>query len=278
MLLKKLFNITQSYLQYEKKINTENDIRNFYIPNALASEEMLLESSHKPTHHKKPKYLIESLPYIDAKFREDSRIKEESAKILNAEVAKLIEEKPIEYYYNQINKYEIKHTHWIEEELKRIEKDKKLNLNIIHEINTKFEQPPPNKYHDYTSWSKLLDKVLTSGSHLNIKNFNLELFAKFAPEAWKKYLANFDVIIQQLENEKNKLESECVEINTNRKFKQTEFEENAIELEGKLNYHISQLAGIQNQYLKMKYKIKRLVKYKGNKIKKMKKKLLLNKK
>ncbi len=271
VITKKLFNLSQTYLKYEKKLNIENDIRNVYIHNALASEEIVLVNQNKHLL-KKPKFLIESLPYIDTKFKEDPRIKEKATKILNTEIAKLIEEKPLEFYYNQISKYDIKYSNCTEEELKRIEKDKKLSFNLV-DIETKFEQPPPSKYHDYISWSKILDKISISGSQLTLKHFNLELFAKFGSDAWKKYLTKYEEIIKQLENEKNRLESECVEINSSRKFKQTEFQENITELEGKLNYYISQLAGIQNQYLKMKYKVKRLAKYKGNKIRKNKKKL-----
>jgi pre-mRNA-splicing factor SPF27 len=265
VLLKRLYNITNKYLKYERK-RDEDDIvmQDNHLSNALATEEMVREEKRI---NKRLNPLIDSLAYIDGHFREETRVKEEMNKLIREEMNKLATTKKLEDY---LTDYQFPHLEYMNDplilkEINRIEKDKK--LNVFHSsIETKFEEPAPNKYHEYNTWEKLLQKVQLSLQQFNVKNFNLDLLIKFGPEAWKKYLIVFENLVNQLDLEKSSLERQCEEINKQRKFNQVEFNETMKDLESKHSYYMNQYLGIQKECLKLKYKIKKLVKYKKNKI------------
>lgn len=263
-MLKRLYNITNKYLKYERKRN-EDEIfsQDIHILNALTSQEMIEETKI----NKRLNPLIDSLAYIDCHLREETRVKEEMNHLIREEMKKLAVTKKLEDYLTdfQLPNLEYMNDQSILKEISRIEKDKKLNI-FNSAIETKFEEPAPNKYHDYNTWEKLLQKVQLSLQQFNVKNFNLDLMIKFGPEAWKKYLSVFENLVNQLELEKSSLEAQCEEINKQRKFNQVEFRETMTDLESKHSYYINQYLGIQKECLKLKYKIKKLVKYKKNKI------------
>jgi pre-mRNA-splicing factor SPF27 len=262
VLLKRLYNITKEYLRYERR--SQEDIIMEEMNNALASEEMIIEE-RKINKKFNPK--IDSLAYIDSHLKDDARVREEMGRLIKEEMNKLAYAKKLEDY---LVDYQMPHLEYINnplvvKEIERVEKEKKLNI-FQTSIATKFEEPAPNKYHDYATWEKLLQKVHLSLQQYNIKNFNLDLLIKFGPEAWKKHLAAFECLVNQLDNEKINLETQCEEINKQRKFSQIEFNENVIDLESKHSYYLNQYVGIQKECLKLKYKIKKLIKYKKTKL------------
>ena len=230
VLLKKLYNdVSQKYIKYEKNGGNDQEEKEDIImtnsQNALTSEEMLLRSSNYNNNYNKNKRinpLIDSLSYIDGKYKEETRVKDEMNRLIKEEMSRLATVKKLDdYLENAITPPELKYVNdpVIQREIERVEKEKKLNI-FNQEINTKFEHPPPNKYHDYEYWNKLVNKVNVSAQQISIKNLNLDLLVKFGPTAWKKYLSAFECTVNQLEGEKAELEKQCEEINVERKFKQ----------------------------------------------------------
>jgi hypothetical protein len=204
----------------------QNDLRlivtqlmsKFYgINNSLLKKfhetEGILTSIHS---NAKFNHLIDALPYIDASL-DDPRYREESKKLIQEEMKK--SKKNLNEYINLIPEVKITQSEFFQQEIKRIENNQKSSFTS-QAIQTTFEEPAPNKIHDLDSWNSLMKKVNLSLSHLNIKNLNLDLFIKFSPSLWKKYLFTFDSILKQLENEAQELQEKCEEINKERKLKQ----------------------------------------------------------
>lgn len=218
--LKQLYNYTiENYIRYDKPKDDLEEV----IQNALPVGDINAYSNNNHnTQHKKRNFnsLIDNLPYID-QANAIIKNKEEAHRLINEEMENM--------KYNNKTKNYLEHLTYphlnylsnplIVEEFSRIEKNKKLNV-INPEINTNFELPPPNKLQDETNWNKLINDVNTSMQHYSIKNFNLDILIKYGPAVWKKFLANFECLIAQMENEKSKLEQLNNEINQKRKFSQ----------------------------------------------------------
>jgi hypothetical protein len=170
----------------------------------------------KEERNPKINYLIDALPYVDSGLG-DPRLKEESNKLIYEELKK--SKKSLHDYINLIPEVKISHSEFISEELKKIENNKQSSFTC-RPIQTTFEGPAPNKIHDLETWNILIKRVNLSLSHLNLKNINLDLFIKFSPTLWKKYLFTLDSIIKQLEKEGQDLQEKCEDINKERKLKQ----------------------------------------------------------
>lgn len=278
VMLQRLYNVKGKKLKY---IRPQDDLEIVHdennTPLAIGDARETLENLHHLKERKQNK-LIDSLPYIDQHYKEETFVKEEMNRLLKEEINKLAETKTPQDYleHHPYPSLEYLNDPLINDEIKRIEAGKK--LNIFHtEIDTKFEDPAPNKYHDYSNWKHLIKNVNLSLQQYNVKNLNLDLLIKFGPDSWKKYLTTFESIVTQLENEKKELENQNAEINRERKLKQVEALDTLNDKQSKLQYYIHQNMDIQKECLKLRYKIKKLIKYKKRKLRLRRKEGKLNK-
>lgn len=96
--------------------------------------------------------------------------------------------------------------------------------NFKDKIKTHFENPLPSKLNDEENWKKLISSTSLSMQNFNILNFNLDLYAKYGPLKWKKYIENYDNFIVVLDKEKNSLIEKCKNINRERKLLQVTYQ------------------------------------------------------
>jgi hypothetical protein len=200
-LIKRLYNkLPESYLIYKyEDVEFQEDNDYLALPNDI--------------HKEDENILIDSLAYIDKKYSEDIRIKDEACRLIEEEM------KNSSISNNILSKEITINSSILQAELDRIEKNKKLNAFKTH-IEKNHEMPPPNKYQDEFEWSKLHNSLNISLQEYNINNFNLDLLIKYGPNCWKKYLNKYENLVSQLRKEKENIEKKNEIINQERKFKQ----------------------------------------------------------
>ena len=229
VMLKRLYNQGNSYLTYDRPVELEEDLkarigisekneRILALPQEIHSD--LLSRSLD---------VYDSLPYIDGHYTQEMRLKEEMKKLIQEQMNFMKVENPgiEEYYLKKISIKEVHpklngenaHTDLLDNELKRVDKGKKIDV-FRNSIQTLFHDPPPSKFHDESTWKNLIDEINLSVQQMNVKNFNLDLMVKYGPNMWKRYLKAMDTLINQLETEKKSLEKKIEEINQKRKFSQ----------------------------------------------------------
>jgi hypothetical protein len=111
---------------------------------------------------------------------------------------------------------------FLENEFKNIKENKVENriFTFKDKIQTHFENPIPSKLNDEENWKKLISLTDISMQNFNIYNFNLDLSVKYGPIVWKKYIDNFESLVNLLEKEKILLKEKSDQINKERKFNQ----------------------------------------------------------
>jgi len=202
-LIKRLYNKLPEYYHKYKCENHEMQENNDFL--ALPND----------TNKEYENIIIDSLNYIDKKYIEDTRIRDEARRLIDEEMKNskynrfVLTESPVE-------------SSVLNAELERIEKNKKLKI-FKTEIEKKFEMPAPNKYQDESEWSKLHNSLDISLQQYYVNNFNLDLLIKYGPCSWKKYLNNYENLVSQLRKERDNLDKKIEIINQERKFKQVNY-------------------------------------------------------
>jgi len=202
--------------------------------------------------------VIDSLFYIDQEISKNQKLQEMSKKLIISEMKNL---PSLEDYRKMINKHFDKYMHLEKSESNncnesslnrenlnnKISEENFLNLSNTRifvedyfknkkekieenslfsfkdKIQTQFEDILPNKLNDEENWKRLISFTDSSMENFNIYNFNLDLYTKYGPIVWKKFIDNFEFLTNLLEKEKNSLKEKCDEINKERKFNQVNF-------------------------------------------------------
>lgn len=198
--------------------------------------------------------LIDSLFYIDQECSKNAKLKDLSKKLIMDEMKNLPN---LENYKKMVNRHFDKYLHFKADENNYLEENSHNGNNKANEENfknfentknflesyfktlseqnslnekklftlkdkiiTQFENPLPIRLNDEENWKKLISITDLSMQHFNIYNFNLDLYTKYGPLVWKKYIDNFEALVNSLEKEKIDHKEKCDQINKERKFNQ----------------------------------------------------------
>lgn len=239
--------------------STENYLKNM-LPSANEKNELSLEEENELFSHFSNKNIenkfikiskIDALSYIDQDY-DNNKFKEISKKLIKEEMQKLPElenyKKMVDKHFDAIslpknicdnvdneNEKEDNIFNNTLQHLKNLEKDfeSKKNkedennfsniLNTGINVNEEFSEPLPHKLNDEENWKNLLNNANISLQSLNSYNFNLDLYVKYGPMVWNKYLENFEKFLNILQKEKIELDENIENLNRERKFAQVKF-------------------------------------------------------
>lgn len=236
VMLKRLYNEGNKYIKYNKQIDEEENELNYnnsFNTSTGLHTLLALPLGYSTDKVSKNLEIYDSLPYIDGHYLQEIRIAEETKKLIQEQMTAMKRENPgiEEFYLSKLNrddghlkfnKDSMHHDLLLKKELERVEKGKKIDV-FKNKIQTVFDNPPPSKFHDESTWRNLIEEVNYSLQQINVKNFNLDLLIKYGPNMWKRYLKGLECLLNQLENEKKSLENKVEEINRQRKFLQVKY-------------------------------------------------------
>jgi len=271
--LRKYYNFDPKYIRYQDeddyyKEDSKSNEKMLALPQAKQSDLRNNSNNNKNNQTKasipisivNSGQLIDSLAYLDT--NDDLYYKEEANNLIKQELEKM----PMKDYLSQLPYPDLKFLKnpLIKSEFDRIKNNEKLKV-IKGDIKTRFEAPAPNKYRDEKNWKSLLDNISISSQHINLKAMNLELITKYGPAAWKKYMTKLEHLVKQCENEKSTLLKQIDEINTQRKYSQSQVIQKLEDLKNERSNEVNQIIALNCECFKLKNKIRKLIRIKNRK-------------
>lgn len=198
--------VDQSYIEYKK--HEDDYVRPDYLKQLPQPENEVF----KPKIYEISGNYIDALPFVEgAELSQDESLRRRAFELISREMNNLSYNQDYHGKYKSNSK-----SQFIEKEVTRINKN--VQLNVINDVELNLELPPPSQYYDEKIWKDLKFKYSICSETINSSLFNLDIYNKYSPQAWVKYLETIDNFVKQLEIEKKRLEEKNLEINKKRKY------------------------------------------------------------